>query len=62
MNTRVAQVNRKPNGQVAAVIVFNADITVQDAHEMLATFSERLESTDVQEFKPEYGKPVLFFA
>jgi hypothetical protein len=62
MNSRVARVERKPDGQVAAVIVFNPDVTMQDATELLASIAEKLESTDVQEFKPEYGRPVLFFA
>lgn len=61
MNTRVAQEDRRPSGQVAAVIVFATDVTLTDAHEILNTISARLESTDVQEFKPEYGRPVLYY-
>jgi hypothetical protein len=62
MNTRVAQEVRKPNGQVAAVVVFNSDVTEQDANELLFLLSDHWESADVQEFKPEYGRPVLWFA
>ena len=62
MNTRVAQVDRMPDGQVAAVVVFDPDVTVQDAHELLSLLSDHWESADVQEFKPEYGRPVLWFA
>lgn len=61
MNTRVAQVNRTPSGQVAAVIVFRSDMTIADANEALATLSDKLESTDVQEFNPQFGGPVLYF-
>lgn len=61
MNTRVAQVNRQPDGQIAAVIVFRPNFTLADARDQLVTIAEHLESTDVQEFKPEFGRPVLFF-
>ena len=61
MNTRVAQVNRRPNGQVAAVIVFNPNMTIADANDALSTLSGKLESTDVQEFNPQFGGPVLYF-
>ena len=61
MNTRVAQVERKPDGRVAAVIIFNPDLTLADATEMLNSLADGLESTDVQEFRPEYGRPVLWF-
>ena len=61
MNTRVAQVNRKPDGQVAAVIVFAKETTVADAKEAIRLMGTVVESSDVQEFKPEYGMPVLFF-
>lgn len=62
MNTRIAQEVRKPDGQVAAVVVFNPDVTEQDANELLFLLSDHWESADVQEFKPEYGRPVLWFA
>lgn len=62
MNTRIAQEIRKPDGQVAAVVVFNPDLTEQDANELLFLLSDHWESADVQSFKPEYGRPVLWFA
>jgi hypothetical protein len=61
MNTRIAQEIRKPDGQVAAVVVFNPDVTEQDANELLFLLSDHWESADVQDFKPEYGRPVLWF-
>lgn len=62
MNTRVAQVNRTPDGQVAAVIVFSKDTTTADANDAIREMGPIVESSDVQEFKPEYGRPVLYFA
>ncbi len=61
MNTRVAQVERKPDGQVAAVIIFNPTVTLSGATEMLNSIADGLESRDVQTFNPEYGRPVLWF-
>ncbi len=62
MNTRIAQELRKPDGQVAAVVVFTPEITEQDANELLFLLSDHLESAEVQEFQPQYGRPVLWFA
>ena len=62
MNTRVAQVNRKPNGLVGAVLVFQPHITEQDAKELLATLAEHLQSSETHEFDPAYGSPVFFVA
>lgn len=60
MNTRVAQVNREPNGQVAAVVIFDKGVTVTDAEVALRSLDLVIESADVQEFNPEYGKPVFY--
>lgn len=59
MNTRVAQVNRLPNGQVGAVIVFTRGTTKEEAEEAIRTL-DIVESSDVQEFNPEYGSPVFY--
>jgi hypothetical protein len=61
MNTPVAQKVRKPDEQVAAVVVFSPEITEQDANELLYLISDYCESTDVQEFEPRFGGPVLYF-
>jgi hypothetical protein len=61
MNTRVAQVNRKPDGQVAAIIVFSKETTTADVKDAIREMGPMVESSDVQEFKPEYGWPVIFF-
>ena len=61
MNTRVARIERKPDGQVACVIVFAKGTTVADANDAIRQMGNDVESSDVQEFKPEYGMPVLFF-
>ena len=61
MNTRVAQVNRLPDGQVAAVIVFTKETTLADANDAILQMGNIVESSDLQEFKPEYGQPILFF-
>jgi hypothetical protein len=61
MNTRVAQAERVPDRQVAAVIIFKPGVTLRDATEMLAPKVDGLELTDVQEFNPAYGRPVLWF-
>ena len=62
MNTRVARIERRPDGQVAAVIVFTKETTTADVNDAIREMGPMVESSDVQEFKPEYGKPVLFFA
>lgn len=62
MNTRVARIERRPDGQVAAVIVFSKDTTTADANDAIREMGPIVESSDVQEFKPEYGRPVLYFA
>lgn len=61
MNTRVARIERTPDGQVAAVIVFAKETTVADANDAIRQMGNIVKSADVQEFKPEYGMPVLFF-
>ena len=61
MNTPVAQAKRRPDGQVAAVILFNPGVTFTDATEMLDSLDHGLESKDVQNFNPDYGRPVLWF-
>ena len=61
MNTRVAQVSRKPNGQVAAVIVFSKETTVADANDAIRAMGQIVESSDVQEFEPKFEWPVLYF-
>lgn len=61
MNTRVAQELRKPDGQVAAVVVFTSEVTKQDANELLYLISDYCDSTDVQSFEPQFGMPVLYF-
>jgi hypothetical protein len=60
MNTRVAQVKREPNGQVAAVVIFDKGVTVADAEVALRSLDLMIESADVQEFNPEYGSPVFY--
>jgi hypothetical protein len=62
MNTRIAQEVRKPEGQVAAIIVFNRDVTEADANELLFLLSDYCESTNIQEFEPLYGRPAMWFA
>ncbi len=61
MNTRVAQVNRTPNGQVAALIVFNKEVTTADVDAALREMGPMVESSSVTEFQREYGMPVIFF-
>lgn len=61
MNTPVAQPKRRPVGQVAAVIIFKRGVNLEDATEMLTSLADGLESIDVQNFNPEYGRPVLWF-
>lgn len=62
MNSRVAQVNRRPDGQVAAVVIFTKETTIDDVNDAIRDMGPMVKSSDVQEFKPEYGRPVLFFA
>lgn len=59
MNTRVAQVNRLPDGKVGAVVIFTAGTTIADAEEALRDI-DIVESANVQEFNPEYGSPVFY--
>jgi hypothetical protein len=59
MNTRVAQVDRLPDGQVGAVVIFTKGTTVADAEEALREL-DIVESSNVQEFNPEYGSPVFY--
>ena len=62
MNTRVARIERKPEGLVGAVLVFQPHVTEQDAKEMLATLAEHLKSVETHEFDPAFGSPVFFVA
>jgi hypothetical protein len=62
MNTRIAQVPRKPDGLVGAVLVFQSHVTEQDAKELLATLGDHLKSAETHEFNPEFGSPVFFVA
>jgi hypothetical protein len=61
MNTRVAQVNRTPDGRVVALLVFDAKTTVADVDHAIRQMGEIVESSNVQEFKPEYGWPVIWY-
>lgn len=61
MNTRVAQVSRTPDGRVVALLVFDAKTTVADVNDAIRQMGEMVESSDVQEFKPEYGMPVIWY-
>jgi hypothetical protein len=62
MNTRIAQVARKPNGLVGAVLVFQPHVTEQDAKELLAALADHIKSVETHEFNPEFGSPVFFIA
>lgn len=61
MNSRVAQVDRRPDGQIAALIVFRKEITTADVNDAIREMGTMVESYDTLEFKPEYGMPVIFF-
>lgn len=60
MNTRVAQTNRYPNGQVGAVLVFAEGVTVADVTAALRSLAPMIATSDVQEFNPDYGYPVFY--
>lgn len=62
MNTRVARIERKPDGLVGAVLVFQPHVTEQDAKELLATLAGHLQSVETHQFNPEFGSPVFFVA
>jgi hypothetical protein len=62
MNTRVARIERNPEGLVGAVLVFQPHVTEQDAKELLATLAEHLQSSETHEFNPQFGSPVFFVA
>lgn len=59
MNTPVARVEWTPESQVAALVVFNVDTTLADAHELLTRLSDQLEPTQVLEFDPFFGPPII---
>jgi hypothetical protein len=61
MNTRVAQVNRTPNGRVVALLVFDARTTVADVNDAIRQMGNIVETSNVQEFQPEYGMPVIWY-
>lgn len=46
--------------QIAAVIVFQPDITFQAASDLLWRIRGYLESEDVQQFNPKHGSPVFY--
>ncbi len=60
MNTPVARVEWTPDSQVAALVVFNVNATVADAHEILTRLSDQLEATQVLEFDPFFGPPIIY--
>ena len=61
MNTRVARIERRPDGQVAALIVFNKEVTTADVNDAIREMGQIVESSSVTEFQKEYGMPVIFF-
>lgn len=43
--------------QVGAVIVFDRDVSLEEAREALAKLGVRVDSTIVREYNPEHGEP-----
>jgi hypothetical protein len=46
--------------QVGAVIVFDMDVTLEEAREALAKLGVRLEDLTIKEYNPAHGDPVWY--